>query len=244
MISYNVYVHTNKINGLRYVGITSKENPEERWQSGQGYHKQTCFYNAIKKYGWDNFEHEIVATGLTPEQACAEEQRLIALWNTTDRLYGYNRSSGGKSGAAGVTKTPAQIKASRETMTQLWQDDAFIERARIRTVEMNKRPDIRAKRSDSNRKRVCSEATRKKMSENRKGKGTGPFTEERKQHMREHHAGGMPPRRVLCIDTGELFDSINDAARAKGTNKVGISGCCRGISHYNTAGGYHWRFAE
>lgn len=92
---WKVYVHTNKCNGKRYVGITSKAKPEHRWNSGRGYSESTHFYTAIQKYGWDAFDHEILRDGLTEAEAKAEEKRLIALWNTMDRSCGYNMTSGG-----------------------------------------------------------------------------------------------------------------------------------------------------
>ena len=59
---YTVYQHKNKINGKIYIGITSKD-PEKRWgHNGYNYKSSSYFYSAIQKYGWDNFEHNILFT--------------------------------------------------------------------------------------------------------------------------------------------------------------------------------------
>lgn len=91
--NYSVYVHTNKTNGKRYVGIT-RQDPPRRWQKGAGY-AGTYFGNAIRKYGWDGFAHDVLATGLTKESACEMEIRLIAEYKTADKKHGYNISKGG-----------------------------------------------------------------------------------------------------------------------------------------------------
>lgn len=90
-----VYVHRNRFNGKRYVGVTSKEKPKHRWNSGRGYMENAHFYSAICKYGWEGFEHEILYSGLTEQQAKETEIRLIADWNTKNPKYGYNMTSGG-----------------------------------------------------------------------------------------------------------------------------------------------------
>lgn len=70
-----LYVHENKINGKCYVGITSKQPPQKRWGlNGIGY-KGQYFYNAINKYGWDNFEHHILFSNLTVDEASQKEKR-------------------------------------------------------------------------------------------------------------------------------------------------------------------------
>lgn len=57
---YTVYVHINKINRKRYVGQTGK-NVNKRWgPNGNRYKGSVVFYSAIKKYGWNNFEHVIL----------------------------------------------------------------------------------------------------------------------------------------------------------------------------------------
>lgn len=92
---YYVYVHTNKTNGKRYVGITCRE-PKDRWHGGSNYKHNYYFYNAIKKYGWDGFAHEVLMSGLSKAQADKWEQALIAQWNTTDKSKGYNIGLGGE----------------------------------------------------------------------------------------------------------------------------------------------------
>lgn len=93
-MSFLVYKHTNKENGKVYIGITSQE-PKRRWQNGAGYYG-TYFYNAIQKYGWDGFEHEILLDGLTKEQAEEIETDLIAKYGSANRENGYNVSLGAK----------------------------------------------------------------------------------------------------------------------------------------------------
>ena len=90
-----VYVHQNKTNGKRYVGITSRSDPNIRWQDGRGYSDKSRFRSAIIKYGWDGFDHIIIANGLTEKDAKQMERLLIARWRTQDKEFGYNMTSGG-----------------------------------------------------------------------------------------------------------------------------------------------------
>lgn len=92
--NYTIYAHINKINQKVYIGQTNQKKPEYRWgKEGQGYKRQT-FYKAIKKYGWDNFEHIILETDLTQEEANEKEQYYIEYFNSQKN--GYNETDGGK----------------------------------------------------------------------------------------------------------------------------------------------------
>lgn len=64
--NFCVYMHINRANGKRYVGITA-QNPINRWQNGLGYRRNKHFWDAILKYGWDNFDHLILYSGLRKE---------------------------------------------------------------------------------------------------------------------------------------------------------------------------------
>ena len=96
MNNYIVYIHISPSN-KRYIGITSKK-PNKRWQNGKGYKRQDYFYRAIEKYGWDNFQHIIIAKGLTKEEAEWLEIELIREWDTTNKDKGYNLTLGGEGG--------------------------------------------------------------------------------------------------------------------------------------------------
>ena len=99
-----VYMHTNTINNKAYIGQTSQQ-PEIRWKNGDGYKCCSYFYNAIQKYGWDNFEHIIWANDLTQHEAYKIEKLLISLFDTTSPDHGYNLSTGGQLGPIGVRRT-------------------------------------------------------------------------------------------------------------------------------------------
>ena len=109
-MAYCVYCHTNKENWKKYFGITCQK-PEIRWKNGTGYSYNARFWNAIKKYGWDGFEHEILIDGLGKEDACQMEIKLIKEFMSFDAKYGYNITMGGE-GASGVVVSK-ETKAKR-----------------------------------------------------------------------------------------------------------------------------------
>jgi len=104
MKEYAIYLHTNKINGKKYVGITSKK-PKVRWgKDGNGYKSNPYFYHAIQKHGWNNFKHEILNEGLTYEEVLNQEIEVSKKYNTLDRDYGYNFVVG-KKGAMEISES-------------------------------------------------------------------------------------------------------------------------------------------
>lgn len=110
---YYVYKHTNKLNHKVYIGITGRK-PYIRWAGGSGYKPKSStqsayFYNAILKYGWDAFTHEVLYSGLTKEQAEAKEIELISEYRSDEREFGYNIEHGGNSTGRLSLETKAKI---------------------------------------------------------------------------------------------------------------------------------------
>lgn len=74
---YIVYCHKNKTNGFEYIGMTGR-SLKARW-SGKILSYVSCknFENALREYGWDGFEHLVLFSGLTKEEAAKKETELI-----------------------------------------------------------------------------------------------------------------------------------------------------------------------
>lgn len=56
------------------------------------------------------------------------------------------------------------------------------------------------------------------------------------------HKGQKPVNRkkVLCVETGQVFSSAMEVSRQTGINRSHISEVCNG--KLKTSGGYHWRY--
>ena len=86
-----VYKHTSPSGGV-YIGITS-DYPLARWRNGRGYDCCEVMNKAIKKYGWENFTHEILEKGLSLKKAWEREKYYINKFDSFGN--GYNADEGG-----------------------------------------------------------------------------------------------------------------------------------------------------
>ena len=65
------------------------------------------------------------------------------------------------------------------------------------------------------------------------------FCKRMSEAMKNHKALS---KKVLCVETGEIFNSTMDVERKTGINNGNISKVCRG--ERKTTGGFHWAFAS
>ena len=260
MKCYKVYVHINKINNKRYYGITC-QNINERWRNGKGYKnhknskKDTYFYNAINKYGWDNFTHEVLFDNLSKEEACLLEQCYIALYDTTNRNKGYNRTTGGES----FNHTADTKKA----LSDLYKGENNPFYGKHHTEETKKMigEKIKSERCGENNPmygKHLSKEHKQKISEKLSGENNPmygkkgilspnygkTFTEEHKKKISESHKGKNNPssKSVYVIELDMTFDTITECAKYLDCTNANISNVLRGKS--KTAKGYHIIYAE
>lgn len=120
-MKYSVYLHRLKSDNRVYIGMT-KQKVKKRWQRGLGYEHSVRFFEAIKKYGWDNFEHIVIYENLSQEDAEKKEKELIKKYKSTDERYGFNICDGGLNPSIPIelrekiSKTEKGKKISKETI--------------------------------------------------------------------------------------------------------------------------------
>lgn len=214
---FTVYCHINKVNGKRYVGIT-KQKPETRWQSGNGYNNNEYFWRAIKKYGWKNFEHEILYENLIKEEAEKIEIQLIAEWETTNRSKGYNIANGGNHVGNVSEETKKKISKKHKGIA----------------TESHRTEETKRKISKGLKGIKRSDETKRKLSKFAKSRGMSELTRQRFIEANEKRK--IP---VICIATGIEYESASEAARQTGLCKSTILRHCNGMLKNKK-----WRYSD
>ena len=181
---YFVYKHTSPSN-KNYIGITRQNPPSKRWANGKGYSHNIYFDRAIKKYGWDNFQHEILFANLTAKEAEDKERELILFYKSADREFGYNIDLGG-----GLVNGREFSDETRQKIS---------EKAKIRLMDKTNHPlygkpmpeEVKKKIQKANLNKSLSEEVKKKISDAVKGEKHPLYgkhhTDEAKRKMRENH---------------------------------------------------------
>lgn len=230
--NYIVYAHVNKINGKPYFGITC-QNINQRWRNGKGYENCVLFDKAISKYGWDNFEHIIIAEGLEEQEAKDMEKKLISKYKANDHIHGYNISCGGDgNGGRKLTEEQRKNVSDGRKGKCVGKDNPLYGKP-MDKKDVSKR----AKSFKDNYKKENHPMYNKELSEAQKigcKVGASLIKEERRK-----------PVAQLNKDTGEViatFDGVREAARTLGYDNSSIAKCCRGVQ--KTAYGYKWEYIE
>lgn len=245
-LNFFVYKHVAP-NKKVYIGITSKSKVENRWgKNGNNYKSKnkngnySHFYKSILKYGWDNFEHKVLAHGLTKEQACRWEIKLIKHYRSNKSEFGYNLTTGGES-----------YEPWNKGKTGVFSDEV---RKKLSEQRKGKTSPNKGKKTPQHIKTKISLVLKeyyKTHEHHNKGK---KLTEECKEKIRNAHIGkhvkelnnmygltyGKSPRArsVVCLETLKTFTSIKEAQEKTGCKK--ISECCSG--NRKTTGSYHWMY--
>lgn len=202
----SVYVHTSP-SGKYYVGMTGQD-VKSRWNGGAGYNSQPYFRNAIQKYGWDNFEHEVIASHLTKEEAINFEKLLIRELKQNEREFGYNITEGGE-GHTGISGEKNPMYGKHHT-----------EEARKKIAEAG------LDRPAWNKGKHHPDEVKEKM----------------QQVWHETHNSNANSRKIRCVETGEEFQQVREAAEKSLLSTSTIAKCARKGSASRS--GLHWEYVS
>lgn len=196
--------------------------PEKRWGiNGCRYKSSPYFYSAIQKYGWDNFEHIILFENLTKEQACIKEQELIAHFNSANREFGYNATSGGEIfilNEDARRKKSISMLGNKNGLGHPCSDEkkekiSKAQRGRQLTKQHKEKLSIAA----TQRKVPCSKEKREKLSQNYPHK-----------------------KKIYCRELDKVFDSVQQCGKELGIPATNITKLCNGRGQ--TLKGYHLEY--
>lgn len=245
---YTVYIHINKTNDKKYVGIT-KNHVNRRWRNGRGYKDCTHFGRAIKKYGWDGFEHIVLVENLAQEDACKLEIILIAKYQSVNPKFGYNSTFGGESNVRRpeISKKIGQANKGKHLSKETRQKISEARKGTVTTIETRQKLSLamKGKRTGKNHPmygKPVSNETRQKISIANKGVNHPNYgkhlSKEICKKISATQSGSNSPkaRKVICLTTGEQFGAISEATLKYKINKRGIIRCCQNKGRQKVAG--------
>lgn len=266
MKTWKIYKHTLLIgehNGWSYIGLSCRANLNDRWQNGKGYwsnNKDSAFYNAIQKYGWENFSHEILEDNINSiELANERESYWISYYHTYihdpecagynmtlggDGSYGYKHSNEIKNKISEQTKIamsnlklnePDKFKAGYNKAIQSHKEFFEFQKANNTDWYINWCKHL----SEASKGKPKTEAHKEKLRQANLGKKTSEETKAKLSQVLTT-SNNVHRKKVLCVETGEVFESITKANTWCGSTHVGA--CCLG--NQKTCKGYHWCFVE
>lgn len=222
---YYIYLTTNKINGKQYIGQHYGKPNDKYFGSGK------AVLDAIVKYGKENFFKEILCY-CTKEDIDEKEKYYINLYNAVEDENFYNLSEGGQNGDGWkawqkyAEKHPEEAYAMyQKNYTQL---KSWIE---THPEEAKRNVEIMLEASHAYWKNNPDKLTEHmELVQQGKYKWQQEHPEEYKAQVNKWRTAGhiANSKRVICITTGEVFNSICEAGRHYNVSQPNISKCLRG----------------
>lgn len=219
---YTIYKITNLINNKIYIGAHRTTNPMDNY-FGSG----DEIILAIKKYGKENFKKEILGFHenedlMYLEEAKIVDQDFINRQDTYNIVLGGGKpplSRGEQNGFFGKEHTDI----TKKILSDKQKIKGIRPPSRKGSTPWNKNL---TKDTDKRVDSISKKLANKKAS-------TTTIETLRYSHIKQS-------RRVQCIETQEIFDTIEEAKRKLNINSWNISRCARGL--LQTAGGFTWKF--
>ena len=193
---HHIYIITNTINAMQYVGITKDLN--RRWKQHKSSDGSSRYLHpAIKKHGIENFVFTHVADAFDLDCAKFIEKLLIKEKNTK-APFGYNLTDGGE-GTIGYVFS--------EESKQKMRDSA---KGQERSIESNIKRSITLKGNKNSLGKLRSEETRAKMSVAQTGRKHSEESRKKisKGHLGKKHSAETIAKRIGKKPSAETLEKL------------------------------------
>lgn len=228
-----IYIITNLVNGKRYIG--QSVDIKKRFYAHRCISHETNVHlkRALAKYGKENFKYEIL------EECSIEELDEKEIYYIKTLKPEYNVSLGGQ---YGMKKYPESVRAviSKKAKEQ-WERKTDEEKAYIIQHNLNSHV--------WNKGKHLSGETKEKLRQANLGKKQSKKTiEKRKQTIIRLKQNGYVQtnsshkKKVICIETGQIFDSVKETGEYFSVHPSAISAVLTG--KYKTCKGYHFKYQK
>lgn len=253
-----IYLITNKTNGKRYVGQTTHEDIETRWNQHRKMKKTMLgqyIYNAYVKHGIENFDFKIIC--ICFDEACnALETHYIQKFNTL-APNGYNLRAGGKNSKHHEVSKELMRKNRRGKGTGPMSEE--LRQTRIGRFAKEKNPNYGKKLTDEQRKLRSENMKRIWEKKKKNGFTSSPallealsrgrqkrLDDAAKRRQNKPESNGKKSKVIMLDNYGTIlaeYESIEHAVKENPTLLSSkISAVCRGIR--KSTGGYMWKYAD
>ncbi len=240
-----IYCIKNKVNNKVYIG-QSVDVKDRLWHHKSSLkhnrHENDYLQKAWNKYGEDCFEF-IVLEYCSEEELNEKEISYIALYNSTNRDFGYNFETGGSLHKHMSVESRKKMSEAKKGKYIGEKNPMYGVHLKISEERKRKLSEMfKGKKMPPRAPREYTDEDRRKMSERVRGE-KNPFfnkhhTEEAKRRMSEKKKGVRQSwesvlkrgqtKRVKCLNNGMVFESLSKAAEwAKTTASESISRVCK-----------------
>ena len=226
-----IYIITNLINGKRYIG-QSIDIRRRFWDHRCVSHETNRHLRfALNKYGKEAFKYEVL------EECEADRLNEREMYWIEKLEPEYNAMPGGQ--GRGRKHSEETIEILREAGRRSWAAKTEEEKAKIRETQL-KGPRPGHAVTEETRQKIREKLTGRKESPETKEKRKATMAEKRRRGYVQTNEGHK--KRVICGETGEVFESVKQAAETIGINPSNISAVLKG--RQETAKGFHFCYLE
>jgi group I intron endonuclease len=240
-----IYCWINKINGKLYVGQTVDVKSRIKGYKNNNHRRQTKLFRATEKYGWDQFDFEIIEESIPEKELNQREKFWIKHLYAVE--FGYNCTYGGDASCTWSESSKVAITGSNSKRFKNLLNKRFgkliaikflniVGKSSVRWICLcdcgNITQPIRGSKLTAGEYQSCGCLIKERM--NTANPSWDPVVIEKIRKTQEKNMIG-----IACNETNKKYRSLKDAYKDTGISVSQLSRCLREIQ--KTALGFTFR---